>query len=345
MRRTLQTVLVGQAAAVAALAGAAPVAAAERSELTIGFTTRAAATPSGLTVHVIYRHPDDPERKPSPLTAGRFELPAGTGIDQAAAPMCDATDEEIRTLGTNACPAASEVGGGRFVAMTGTPADPVEGEAHIFNGRGQFIEIITPPGATTAAGFDRLTIEGTALVAHPPSVPGGPPDGRTAPREIDVAFPRRVEHGHSLMTTPGACPADGVWRSRGVFGFADGGTSTVGAPFSCSAASPPPAAPAPRASGRRGAVRRVLVLPKLARSRRHVLLRVRVSGAPPSCARRAAVRVAGRRARTNALGRARLVVRRPRSGRLRVRVTKRGCGARSGRTRVLPRALRGPHAS
>ena len=222
------------AAAVALLAAAAPAAAGERADLTLAYGTQRPATPTALELAVRYYDPADREGKPPALDAAAFELPAGTRIDQGAAPQCTASDAELHLLGARACPEGSRIGTGTLEAMTGLPGDPVRGDVTVFNGRGELVEIVTVPGTGAVAGMDRLTVEGTTLRAHPPSIPGGPPDGRTAIREIRVTLPVRVgPGGRALLTTPGTCPADRVWRGAGVFAFGDGGTATEPAGTPC----------------------------------------------------------------------------------------------------------------
>ena len=159
-----------------------------------------------LRFDVAYRNPSDPNAKPPPVSGAVFRLPEGTRIDTNAVPQCAATDEQIRAQGSAACPAASKVGTGTLTAITGfgPPADPVQGDVHVFNGDRQLIEIVTVPDTDRAAGFDRLTIEGSTLTAHPPATPGGPPDGRTSVKDIHLVVDRA-----GYATAPPTCPPAG----------------------------------------------------------------------------------------------------------------------------------------
>jgi hypothetical protein len=274
-----------------------------------------------VSFHVLYKHPDDPNRKPPALTKAVFELPAGTRIDGGAVPRCTASDDELQAQARDACPASSMVGKGTFTAMTGFPgADPVDTDTTAYNGGDQIIELVTFKGTNVTAGFDRLAIRDNTLTAHPPATPGGPPDGRTVPRDITLAIPRRG----AFITSPRTCPAAGVWSSRGIFEFADGGHATVGAPTPCEAGSSAPRRPHAK----------LRVAPRRVRAGRPVRVRFRALPGRGPCSRGATVRLGRRRVRTDGRGRARLTVRFRRPGRRRATLVKRGC-ARSRATLVV----------
>jgi len=238
-------------AVVAAIGGAAAPGSAQAGRLadfTFGLTTGATSAPSGLTVHILFHRANDPNAKPSPIRAGVFQGPSGLRFDTSAVPQCTASDDQIRVLGSSACPADSQLTVGTLTAMTGfgPPVDPLAGEDHVFNGPNQFIEIITAPGTPASPGFDRLSIQGSTLSAHPPATPGGPPDGQTAVRSIDFRIPVRVSGDRPLITTPPDCPPGGQWTSTARLQFADGSTDTVDSQTPC-ATRPAPAASPPRA--------------------------------------------------------------------------------------------------
>src|SRR5439155_2509293 len=123
---------------------------------------------------------------------------------------CRASDDEMRLRGSDACPPETRLTVGSFSAMTGAgpPLDPLAGDDHVFNGPNQLIEIITIPGGDASPAFDRLTIDGSTLTAHPPKAPGGPPEGESSVRSIDFQVPVRTAGGRSLITTPPDCPAE-----------------------------------------------------------------------------------------------------------------------------------------
>ena len=298
-------------AAVAVLVNAPAAEAAEQATFSFGFTTAAPSAHTGFDLAVTYRDGDDPEGKAPALTAAAFALPDGMRIDTASAEQCTASDAELRARGRAACPEGSRLGEGTLLATTGLPADPVTADVTVFNGRGELIELVTEPGSGATAGFDRLTVEGTTLRAHPPATPGGPPDGRTTVREIRF----RLAPG-PVFTTPAACPPDGRWRATGAFGFASGSTLRIPASVPCDAAPGPPSA------GRFG----VRVSPRGLRVGHRVRLRIAVL-ASPACRRDVIVRLGRHSARTDARGRATLAWRPRRRGRLAISVVRDGCGS------------------
>jgi hypothetical protein len=202
------------------------------ARLRLMFTSTKPGSFTGLHVDLRFGNPIGSDHKPLQLTAARIRLPKGTIIDTSAQPQCTAPDAVLQTAGTLGCPSDSQVGSGSVEAETGfgAPVDPLVGDDTVFNGKNELIEIITAPGAPApAAGVDRLTIKGSTLTAHPPSVPGGPPDWTTNIKRITFVIPA---HG-GYITTPPRCPASGHWRTVATFTFADGSGNRVTADTPC----------------------------------------------------------------------------------------------------------------
>lgn len=243
MRRRLGVFVAG---AVALAVGAGTVQGGETDRATYDFTlgTKRPESPSALSIHVQFRQPEDPDAKPPALDSAVLGLPRGMVIDDEAVPRCDATDDDFQLQGRNACPPETEVGQGAVTVMMGLPADPQTLDIVAFNGDGELVEVVFFPGGVMA-GIDRVAIEDGRLVPHPPAPPGGPPDGRTAIRELKIEIPRRIgPTGDPYVTTPTRCRR-GAWTSRAQFGFADGGETFV--------ASQTPCRPRPRARAQSGA--------------------------------------------------------------------------------------------
>ena len=219
---------VATGAAVLATGTVAVAGETKRGGFHLGTSSAEPASATGLKFRVQYKNPDDPEAKPPPVTAATFRLPRGMRIDTGAVPRCDATDQEIRALGRDACPAATRIGSGRLVARTGVPgSDEVRTDVVAYNGDEQIIEVVFFEGTNAVAGIDRLTIERNVLTAHPPATPGGPPDGRTAVQRIFLQVPLRVgAGGDPYVRTPRRCRS-GRWKASGHYAFADGGETTV----------------------------------------------------------------------------------------------------------------------
>jgi hypothetical protein len=306
MARKLQATAALTIGLIALGGSAVPAAAADRAELKVGFGTGAPASATSISIDIVYRHPDDPNRKPPELTGGVFHTPAGTRFDNSALPKCAASNAEIQARGPAACPNDTKVGSGKLVAMTGfgPPADPANGDLTVFNGDKEFIEVVTAPGTDRVLGIDRVTISGSTLTAHPPSTPGGPPDGKTAIREIHLKIGRG-----GFVTTPPSCPASARWSYDGAFTFGDGGSARPAGTTPCSL----PAL-------------KLEVGPSRVRAGTTRLMYFSVtSAAKPDCARGATVRFAGRRVTTDRMGHAHMRVRFVRVKSHNVRVSKAGC--------------------
>ena len=301
------------AIAVSLIAPAAAVADRGDFEVDLGTGAPGAGT-TAVKFHVVYRHPDDPNAKPPPITGAEFRLPSGTRINDDALPQCKASSDELRARGTSACPPESRVGGGTLTAITGfgPPADPVEGDVHAFNGDNELIEVVTATGTDRVLGMDRLTIEGSTLTAHPPSTPGGPPDGKTSVKEIRLTVDRP-----GWATTPASCPAAG-WTYGASFAFADGGTHAESAVLPCTQAR----VGAPRLS--------FASQPERARVGKPTRFKFRVRATNRRCISGAKVRFAGKRERTNSRGRVTIATTLKRAGAYRLSASHRGCRAARG---------------
>src|SRR5207244_2907117 len=118
------------------------------ADFSLGLTSPASGSPTGVKVHVLFHRAGDPNAKPPALRSAVIDAPAGTRFDSGAVTECTASDAEIHVLGSDACPAESQLTLGSFSAMTGfgPPIDPLAGDDNVFNGPGQLIEIITAPG-------------------------------------------------------------------------------------------------------------------------------------------------------------------------------------------------------
>ena len=230
MTRKLQ---VAVASVLVAVAVAAPAAAdsGRRADFDLRFTTQAPDAPTGLAFHILYKDERDPNGKPQPIRRLVIAAPEGTRFDGRAVPRCSASDDDLRMHGRAACPAASEVGRGVLTVATGfgPPVDPVTTEATLYNGGDQMIEVVSDPSSGAPLGSDRLHINGSQLVANPPAIPGGPPDGQSSVRLVD----EHIDPHGGFVVTPPSC--SGAWAAHGTFGFADGAFETVGSTLPCAA--------------------------------------------------------------------------------------------------------------
>jgi hypothetical protein len=207
-----------------------------RAALRLSFTSMQPGTSTGLRVDARFGDPVGSSNKPPRLVSAVITLPAGWRIATGSRPQCTASDAELQVAGTLACPDDTVVGSGAVTAVTGlgAPVDPLVGDDTVINGKDELIEVVTPPGAPAPpAGVDRLTVSGHTLTAHPPNVPGGPPDGSTNIQRILFFVPAHGSSAHPYMTTPPRCPSSGHWTTTAAFTFADGHTTTTTATTPC----------------------------------------------------------------------------------------------------------------
>jgi hypothetical protein len=270
----------------------------------------------------LYKDENDRDARPPYIRDLFMDLPAGTRIDEAAVPVCNATDADIKAQGINACARETLMAKGTLVARPGTFAmDPFVGDVYFFHAPGHWLEMVTARGSPSVIGYDKFYIEGSRLRAAPASTPGGFPDGETAIREVTFTMAARVADGRSFFTTPPSCPADGSWVTRSQFTFQDGVPDPIDAVSRCTTYV---AAPVD-----------VVVLPKRVRRGRRTNFEVRLAPAGSLCARGATVALGGAKAVTGEDGRAKLRTRLTKVGLAKATVTRSGCSTLRKSVRVL----------
>jgi hypothetical protein len=198
----------------------------------------------------------------------------------------------------------------------GAPIDPVMFNAALFNTGDGIVEVYTGKLLPITA-IDRLKFTNPdTQTTNPPLSPGGPPDGYTAIRELDLTYDNtRGPGGKAFLTTPATCPKSRTWTSSLTF-------TTLNNPYPYHATSTTPCAH--RAPKRKPRMR-LAVTPRNVRVGKLVRVRFSVSSASRQCKHGATVRFAGKRATINAHGRATIPIRLQRPGRYLARATKPGC--------------------
>jgi hypothetical protein len=271
----------GIAATVALLAAPMPAAAQdERATYEDHFTTRAPGAPTGWWFRIEHRDPANPEGKPPEVVSNRIELPAGTRIDTGALPACEATDDELMAQGRSACPPESHLGDGTAEVITGfgTPVDPFGIDVSFYNAPHGIVTVARQRGSEQTLSIERSYLEGTTFTSESPPPPGGPPDGRSAIREVIWDIP---PHG-GWMTTPPTCPRSGRWTTTVTFGYQDGQSATAVSQQPCDR---PRVQLSVERLTRQGCVRRRLVV-RATRAPANARLRARVDGRRARATRR-----------------------------------------------------------
>jgi len=309
LRRARTFPAAGLGIALLTLALPDAVASAGRTDFDLRYTSQRPGTMTGLAIKLRYKAADDPDAKPSPLTKLVLDLPEGSVLGAGPQPPCMATDNELRASGRSACPPETKVGAGTLTVNTGVPgAGETTTDVTIFKSPTGFLELIQAAGSDTTLAVDRATVEGARITEMPPSTPGGPPDGRTAVRQIDFVFDT------GFITTPSTC--GGAWTFRGAFTFNDGVTDLAQAVQPCEV---PAVAPSNRPR------LRMAVTPTRTVARRATRFRVRLRSSSEACVRRARLALGARRVKVTPDGRATKIHAFPGPGSFHFRATARGC--------------------
>ena len=202
-----------------AVAGSAP-----RADFSFDLSTRQPGARAAIHLQILYKGSTH-DAKPSPIRRIVLLAPKGMRFNSGALPACEATDDELRTQGDAACPPASALGGGVLTGVTGfgPPFDPVATDVTIYNTATGNVELVKEQSSGRTLATDRFKIQGRTWSAHPPSTPGGPPDGQTAVRRIDFNYAPKA----AWAVAPPRCRRDRRWHSTGIFTYEDGVTATV----------------------------------------------------------------------------------------------------------------------
>jgi hypothetical protein len=210
------------AVAVTAACMAPGASAGARADYKQMFTTPIPGKSTGTDTQILYKNPNDPKAKPSPIRREVFTFPAGTTYDETVVPDCTASDAEILALGKDACPPASRMGGSvGDTSMTGFPGPDTAVDVDGWDQHGNLVLW----GRDHQFGIGAVTHavrKGQTVTVEVPRTPGGPPDGENALRRVHHIFPARSAGKRAYMRTPRKCPRSRVWTFRAQFTFADG---------------------------------------------------------------------------------------------------------------------------
>jgi hypothetical protein len=222
------------AAAAPPLAGAATYQA-PRQSAAVAFGTRTPHAASALTVAIDYFNPDDRRAKPYAVQEVVIRLQKGTRIDTSVPARCTASDQELTSAGTAACPPGSRVGGGTIDLDDGLMTGPfpriIKNRVDILNNRRELIlltETTNTPGPPVRAVAREPITNGDTLTAEAPPLPGQPPpDSYTAIKRVRTNLKRVVRGRRAFLTTPPRCGRTRTWTNRTDFAYRDGVEQSV----------------------------------------------------------------------------------------------------------------------
>jgi hypothetical protein len=237
----LAGLLVGAAMAWPACASATPVSGPHET-VDSQFTTTQPNAPTGFHYTGTYHAAGDPSADP-PYMQKMVTYPSGVRFDTGAPPQCKASDLELATRGTAACPAGSVLGGGTSTTSFFGNKSTLQVD-FINNANQQIILGHSPFLATVARGtiFPDGSVEFASPTCYPSLNPPGCPadDALQLGSDISVKPYTRTVNGvvRSYETTPAGCPASGHWSIPIRFWWKDGTTDTVTAEPPCAAPQP-----------------------------------------------------------------------------------------------------------
>jgi hypothetical protein len=230
----------GVALAIAILAAATAtvaLAASEISTFSVKHSAKAEGASTGITFKTTFADPDAATGLPSGVKAFTIKLHKGTKIDAAGATQCKATDDEITSKGSAACPAASRIGKGTATATPPTGGAGTTVGAVIFNekvgGRNAFLFMFVNDQGAYVTAFDAF-VKGNTLSAS--GLDGAIPGGLIVTKfngTIDKHSKGKGKKKHNLITAPGTCPKSKKWTNSGTFTFQNGDKDTATSTSAC----------------------------------------------------------------------------------------------------------------
>ena len=302
-------------AVVALAAQASAVSEPPRQTYNDRFTTEVPGASAGRAYAIEWVNPADPEGRPHSFSHLHVELADGARFDTSAIPYCEASDAELMAAGASACPPESKVATDETLIDTGFPAPGryFTSDFVFFNNKDELILLATVReiGARVVL---RAQVGENTIDLDVPMLPGTPPDGGAAKRQIGQWDPRSsVRDGRQVnyLTTPPTCPASRFWVNRVTYTYRDGVKQTAESKSPCKQAEPSADERTPRirAAGipRRCATRPFRAGFRIADASRLRSVRVRLNRRRIATSRRKRLRV-------------RIPVRRLRAGRHTIRV-------------------------
>jgi hypothetical protein len=188
-------------------------------------------SPTATVADWTFQNPENPGVKPHTPARMVVHGPAGGVIDTTAPPQCHASDAELRLLGPDACPKATQVGTGHAISDTGGGGPfPRYSEANLteFNNQDEVIGVGEIETLPFFKPVDRTKIHNGTSTTNFPLFPGvPPPDPYTPFKRLRIVFPRYVRNGRAYMRTPLTCPAARYWTMTIEFTYVDGVKQTV----------------------------------------------------------------------------------------------------------------------
>jgi hypothetical protein len=185
------------------------------------YLTQKPGAPAGQVPLMTWSDPGAPNGVPKVIKRITMKFHPGTRFDTSALARCRASDAEVLSKGTSACPAGSRLGTGHTNAALAA-GTRFTTDVTLFNARGQIIVLVTVGGTPVTEFRDRVKAR---TITIEPVLPAGVSLERlklTIGRHSKGSGAKR----RTYMRTPPTCPRSRRWTTAARFTYADGSSQT-----------------------------------------------------------------------------------------------------------------------
>jgi hypothetical protein len=245
----LRKLFIGALVGVLALAVASIAIAATQQHFKSAFLTKVKNKPTGIDFALSAEDPANAANNGQPKPSRRIDvkLPAGTVVDNAAAPLCKADDTAFQNGGEAVC-SKSKVGSGSATAKLPFPGQPdIAVQVTAFNAKKGLVLYLRPsigqPFTLRPKFTGNLNNGPTLVTTIPPNCLASTPkngqcvqsDGQRGKEIILTSFALKTvpktKGKHTLFRSPQTCK--GTWKFTSIFHYADSTTESVNSLQAC----------------------------------------------------------------------------------------------------------------
>jgi hypothetical protein len=192
------------------------------------YLSREPGAPSGQAPLMTWSDPGAAAEVPKTIKRIDLRFHKGTVLDTSALARCRASDEQIKSKGASACPAASKLGSGHTTGVFSN-GDEFVTDVTLFNGRGEIIVLVFLQG-TLITEF-RDDVRGRTIAIEPVLPPGV--SLKRLKLRIEPHSTGRGARQRTYMRNPPSCPKSRKWITAAKFTYLDGSSQTLRASSPC----------------------------------------------------------------------------------------------------------------
>jgi hypothetical protein len=192
------------------------------------YLSREPGAPTGQAPLMTWSDPGAPEEVPKTIKRIELRFHPGTRFDTSALARCRASDDDIKSKGASACPAASKLGTGHTTGVFSSGSEFTT-DVTLFNARGQIVVLVTVDGTPVTEFRDR--VKGRTITIEPVL-----PDGVSLKRlklRIGRHSKGRGARQRTYMRAPPSCPASRRWTTVATFTYVDGSAQILRSSSPC----------------------------------------------------------------------------------------------------------------